>query len=156
MGALAPLSPAGYQIGSIAMRQGIPGFPCSVSLFRCSGRLGDPRCAFRGNRHESYAPLPVLLAAIAFGGAGVVLGRAGRRDRRVLSLGGCFFCIASATSLRFVPLAAPLLPSKALLSFFTAFLPECFLPFFLWRFVREFPRVVKLDRWLGLSMPRSW
>jgi len=91
--------------------------------------------------------LPVLLAAIVFGGAGVVLGRAGRRDRRVLYLGGCFLCIASATSLRFVPLAAPLLPSKALLPVFTAVLPECFLPFFLWRFVREFPRAVRLDRW---------
>jgi len=92
---------------------------------------------------------PLLLTALAFGGTGAVLARAGRRDQRALFLAGFFLCVASAPSLRFIafaPAVLPYLPVRLL----TALLPEAFLPLFLWLFAREFPRVVRLDRWAGL------
>jgi hypothetical protein len=92
---------------------------------------------------------PGFFAALAFGGAGAVLARAGRRDRRALYLAGFFLGVASATSHRFVELAPAILPffPGTLLA---ALLPETFLPFFLWSFAGEFPRVVRLDRWAPL------
>jgi tRNA A-37 threonylcarbamoyl transferase component Bud32 len=92
---------------------------------------------------------PGFFVALAFGGAGAVLAHAGRRDRRALCLAGFFLGVASATSHRFLELAPAILPSFPG-TLLTALLPETFLPFFLWSFAREFPRVVRLDRWAAL------
>ena len=86
---------------------------------------------------------PVLATMISFAAAGILLCAIGRRDRRALSLAGFFLCVASATAQRFLGL----LPRNPAFVLLPAFLPEAFLPFFLWRFAGEFPRTLRLDRW---------
>lgn len=90
---------------------------------------------------------PTLLYSLVYIGAGVVLARAARRDSRALSLAGFFLIMASSVSSYF---PSPL--SRVLSGWWPAvlsrdlFLPDAFLPFLLWRFTREFPRVLRLDR----------
>jgi serine/threonine-protein kinase len=69
------------------------------------------------------------------------------RDRRALALGGFFLTIASAAA--YPGAARAVAHAHALqtpLAAGLALLPECFLPYFLWQFVRDFPRVVALSR----------
>lgn len=82
-----------------------------------------------------------------FGGTAGWLLRAGRRDRRAVALAGFFLTVASAAAYRGAALAVAHGPALGALSAFNlALLPECFLPYFLWQFVRDFPRVVALSR----------
>ncbi len=94
--------------------------------------------------------LPMLLYS-SYLGAGVVLARAARRDSRALSLAGFFVIMPSSAPSLFPPLLSLVLLGwwPALLSRHL-FLPEAFLPFLLWSFTREFPRVLRLDRWAPL------
>ena len=106
---------------------------------------------------QGAVPAPLVLAtALVFGGAGVVLVRAGRQDRRTLSLAGFFLCVASAASLRFLSVLTELSPVRPVAVALNAFLPETFLPFLLWRFTREFPRVLRLDRWAAVVQGAVW
>jgi hypothetical protein len=90
--------------------------------------------------------VPGFLTALGFGSAAAVLAHTGRRDRRALYLAGFFLGVASATSHRFleaIPAGLFFFPARLL----ATLLPETFLPFFLWGFAREFPRVIRFDRW---------
>ncbi len=95
--------------------------------------------------------LPTLLYSLVYVGAGVVLACAARRDSRALSLAGFFLCTASSASSSFASALGAIFSAwwPAVLSL-NLFLPEAFLPFLLWRFTSEFPRVLRLDRWAPL------
>ena len=79
-----------------------------------------------------------VVNVLMFGVGGVVLLAGGGRDSRLPLLGGLFVTIGSA-------FAATLMPSPEagqggmLFAVFRPLLPEAFLPFMLWRFVRRFP-----------------
>lgn len=93
-------------------------------------------------------PLPSQFARLATGTfliCGVTLLLAGRGDRRALHLGGVFLCAASTMALRLLPAAAPLPLLAETAQGARHVLPEALLPFYLWRFVREFPRVVRFE-----------
>ncbi len=100
------------------------------------------------------AALPVLVV-LACGGAAVVLLRFGRRDARAAHLGLFFLALAAACSHRASGFLAAAAPGWATLhGALHALAPECFLPYFLWSFVRGFPRVVvlrPLDAGLALA-----
>ncbi len=86
-------------------------------------------------------PVLPLATAVVFAGAAAVLGFGGRFDRRARYLAGFFAGIASAASQPFlVPQAGPAAVAAAG-SVLAIPLFECFLPFFLWSFVRAFPRI---------------
>jgi hypothetical protein len=69
----------------------------------------------------------------------------GRRDRRAISLAGFFLCLASAPAQRLVaPLRAILPNAQFVLG--PGIFPDCFVPFFLWRFARDFPRTLRFSR----------
>lgn len=87
----------------------------------------------------------LLFSALVFGAAGAAVAVAGRWDRRTAPLAGLFLAIASATSLPSLGHAvrdAPFPPGRWL----AAFPLETFFPFFLWWFVSNFPRVVRVER----------
>lgn len=94
---------------------------------------------------------PVLVTLVVFSGAGLLLCLLGRRDRRAQSLAGFFLGVAGATAVPFLRLLPRenLPPACRGVLAGLAFLPETLLPFFLWRFTSEFPRVLRLDRWDG-------
>lgn len=90
-------------------------------------------------------PGPVLATALMFGAGAVVLALAGRADERTRPLAGVFLGIASAAAQPF--LSALAASTTVPIEWVSALLPECFLPWFLWRFVRQFPRVTRVGRW---------
>ncbi len=94
----------------------------------------------RQDRHP-FSPLLSggLMLAFGLGAIGLLLG--GRRDPRAGHLGAFFLIVASAFSRRF----HAFLPdsARALLG---GLPPDAFLPWFLWQFLREFPRAVRLSR----------
>jgi len=97
----------------------------------------------------------VISAMLVFTVSALVLLTAGSRDPRSLPLAGVFLCVSAATSQRFLaqlPLITPWIPAQ----FLGAFLPEAFLPFFFWSFVRDFPRVVRFSRWSRVIEPMRW
>lgn len=112
--------------------------------FAVLGWLAGPR------EVRNVPTLLMLLAVLAFDGAGVVLALAGKRDRRVTSLAGFFLCLASGAAQSFLHTAADRLAAYPGIRALTALQPQTFLPFFLWRFSRSFPRVLRLDRWAPL------
>jgi len=113
-------------------------------LFGFVRTLSEPAAARTGL-------LPTLLCSLVYTGAGVILARAARQDSRALSLAGFFLIIASSTYSYFQFSLEAILPGwwPAVLSMHL-FLPGAFLPFLLWRFIREFPHVLRLDRWAPL------
>ncbi|HVT14812.1 MAG TPA: protein kinase [Thermoanaerobaculia bacterium] len=87
-------------------------------------------------------PIINYLFILIFGAAAVLLFLVGRQDERAISLGGFFLLIALAFCNR---------PTTLLITTGTGALkttglalgslrPDIFIPFFLWRFVRDFPR----------------
>lgn len=97
---------------------------------------------------RSEYPIPASLVHVvllAFCGGGLVLVLSGRRDARTYYLGGFFLCFASAAALRFLPVAAPLVQVAAVARFLQGLYPDAMAPWFLWQFVRRFPRVVRFE-----------
>jgi hypothetical protein len=92
---------------------------------------------------------PIVLVAhvLVFGGAAVFLAWAGRRDRRAVHLGVFFLLVAVSFAngliTRLVPLAGA---ADHLRLGLLALHPDAFLPWYLWRFVRQFPRLPRLER----------
>lgn len=122
----------------------------ACGLWGLIGRLSEPAA-------ERTGLLPLLLYSLVYAGASVVLARAARQDSRTLSLAGFFLSVASYA-------LSPLMsePGSIFSTWWPAvlspnlFLPEAFLPFLLWRFTREFPRVLRLDRWASLVQAAVW
>lgn len=83
------------------------------------------------------------LASVVFGVAAAWLLRTGRRDRRAVALGGFFLTVAAATAFHGAAAWTAVWPDATRASL--ALVPESFLPYFLWQFVRDFPRVVALS-----------
>ena len=114
------------------------------------GRLSGPAA-------ERTGLLPLLLYSLGYVGAGVVLARAARQDSRTLSLAGFFLSVASnAMSPLMSEPGSIFSPWWPVVLSPNLFLPEAFLPFLLWRFTREFPRVIRSDRWAPLVQAAVW
>ncbi len=103
----------------------------------------------RGPGEAHHVPtLAMLLVVLAFDAAALVLALAGGRDRRAPALAGFFLGLAGGAAqplFHLAPWGAH--PAARALA---GLLPETFLPYFLWRFSRSFPRVLRLDRWAPL------
>jgi eukaryotic-like serine/threonine-protein kinase len=82
-----------------------------------------------------------LLFIVAFGATAALLLLGGRKDRRALSLGGFFLVTATAWCNGPLRNVAELegVPGAPLFSMVNALELDCFLAFFLWAFVRDFP-----------------
>ena len=81
-----------------------------------------------------------LLCIVTFGATAALLLLGGRNDRRALSLGGFFLVAATAWCNR--PLGDAVqqgVPGAPLFSLVNALELDCFIAFFLWFFVRDFP-----------------
>ena len=87
-----------------------------------------------------------LVASLWFGGAGVVVAVTGRWDLRTAPLAGLFLAIASAVSMPLLADATEGGSGGPLPWWLSGALVEAFFPFFLWRFVEQFPRIVRLER----------
>jgi hypothetical protein len=92
----------------------------------------------------------MLLAAFAFVICAAALALGGRRDLRTRPLAAFFLVNASAQTQPLVRTLGETFPDLEWIQWVRALLPECFIAYFLWRFVRVFPRVVHLDRWSSL------
>jgi hypothetical protein len=95
-------------------------------------------------------PVPLLLHAavvLSFGFAGGALVLGSIADRRAVWLGGVLLAVASAVCHRYAlsPALVGALPPAAA-GLVQGLLPEALLPTFLWLFVSDFPRVVRLSR----------
>lgn len=102
-----------------------------------------------GRPDASAIPAGLVAATSALlAGAATALVLAAAQDRRAWLLAGFFCTLASAASQRLVPWLAGDLPDWSL-SLARALLPEACLPLFLWLFVRDFPRVVRLSMLAG-------
>ncbi|MCP4902309.1 MAG: serine/threonine protein kinase [bacterium] len=86
------------------------------------------------------------IAAVTFGVSGVVVALAGRWDSRTAPLACVLLCIASATAQPQIGRVVDLIPDSGLVLWIWAALLECFLPFFLWQFAQQYPRIVHLGR----------
>ncbi len=99
---------------------------------------------------KNVPPALVLATGLTFAVSAVILLRGGRFDRRTRPLAGFFLAVSAATSQFFLSQAVESSLVGTALRWISAFLPECFLPYFLWRFVEDFPRVFHLSRWSRL------
>ena len=102
-----------------------------------------------------------LLNVVAFGGAAALLIFAGREDLRAVHLGAFFLLVATSFAhpgIRWLgPAVAPAFASA--FDLVSAVQVDAFLPYLLWLFVRDFPRVppsVRLKRMLRLGLSVSW
>lgn len=97
------------------------------------------------NRPPGAVPAELLaLVSTVFAIAAAALVSGGRADRRAQHLAGLFVLVAAACSR---PLANAFLaswPVQEVGAVLAALLPESFLALMLWRFVRDFPRLVRL------------
>lgn len=91
-------------------------------------------------------PEPVLAFILAFLGSAFVLIRREHFDSRAIWLAGFFLAAASSASHVFLDSLPVLFGDNTWTKAWSGVLPECFLPAFLWGFLREFPRVRHLDR----------
>lgn len=91
-------------------------------------------------------PEPVLAFILAFLGSALVLIRREHFDSRAIWLAGFFLAAASSASHVFLDSLPDLFGDNTWTKVWSGVLPECFLPAFLWGFLREFPRVRHLDR----------
>ena len=81
---------------------------------------------------------PLVVNALLFGVAGIVLLAGGGRDRRLPLLGGLFLAISSAFVTVLMP-STGACADGAVVSPLRSLQPEAFLAFALWRFVQGFP-----------------
>jgi hypothetical protein len=90
---------------------------------------------------------PVLLGlVVVFGVAGAVLLTLGQRDRRAVSLGVFFLLAGTSFTVPFWEDLAERVPAaEAALRIGLSVRVETFLPFYLWLFVRDFPRVRRVE-----------
>jgi hypothetical protein len=84
--------------------------------------------------------------AVSFAITGVWLIAGSQRDRRAAALGGFFLTVSSAFAHRFVLRLDGFVHGEVFAVLLRGPLPEAYFPVFLWRFAREFPRVVHLTR----------
>jgi hypothetical protein len=93
----------------------------------------------------AFPPWVHALHVVVFGGAGALLIAGGRADVRPRRLGAVFTLLAASFSDRLLAAAASggSLPSAVTTPAHVLVLlqPEAFVPFFAWRFVKEFPRI---------------
>ena len=85
---------------------------------------------------------PIVLVAheLVFGGAAAFLAWAGRHDRRAVHLGAFFLLVAVSFANGLITRLAPLSgAADHLRQGLLALHPDAFLPWYLWRFVRQFP-----------------
>jgi hypothetical protein len=102
-----------------------------------------------------------LLNIAAFGGAASLLVIAGRHDPRAVHLGAFFLLVATSFAhpgIRRLPLAdVPI--AGAVVALVRAVQVDAFLPYALWLFVRDFPRVqpsARLKRLVRLGISAGW
>jgi hypothetical protein len=102
-----------------------------------------------------------VLNVVAFGGAAALLVFAGRQDLRAVHLGAFFLLVATSFAhpgIRWlVPALSPAFAGA--IEVVRAVQVDAFLPYVLWLFVRDFPRVphsVRLKRMLRLGLSVSW
>ena len=115
-----------------------------------------------GNTGGNVPPTLIsLLNIIAFGGAASLLVLAGRRDPRAVHLGAFFLLVATSFAhpgLRRLALAeVPV--AGALAALLRGLQVDAFLPYTLWLFVRDFPRVqpsARLKRLMRLGISAAW
>ena len=89
---------------------------------------------------------------MVFGGAAAVLAWAGRHDRRAVHLGVFFLLVAVSFANGLITRMAPLTGGvDHLRQWLLALHPDAFLPWYLWRFVRQFPRLPRADRGPGVE-----
>ena len=100
-------------------------------------------------------PFPAVVSLThigVFGGAAFFLTAAGRRDLRAVHLGVFFVLVAVSFANGLVVRLEGLEGGARGLSLaLLAIHPEAFLPLFLWRFVRQFPRLNRFDRGQGVE-----
>ncbi|HVT57752.1 MAG TPA: protein kinase [Thermoanaerobaculia bacterium] len=112
-----------------------------VGVVVASLQLGKPLPAGLANPYDIPPFINYLWVAV-YGAVGIFLLIAGRGDERAISLGGFFLLIADSFCARFIHLLAAadsdILRSAGLV--FRGIRPEILMPFFFWRFARDFPR----------------
>jgi len=104
--------------------------------------LGVAGFLFGPGSSVSVPGWPLAATAIVMAASGVVVAIAGRWDPRTSPLAGVFLSIASAPAITLTSFMA----AGATQRLASAPLFEVFLPFFLWWFVEQFPRVLRLER----------
>jgi GAF domain-containing protein len=120
-----------------------------VQVLASTGGIGTPSSG-------TYFPSAVFFISVAaFATAGVALLVLGRRDRRAVSLGLFFLLVATSFSHPLLStLTAGISAGGRVLALLAAVHVEVYQPFFLWCFVREFPRTWRIGpprllvRWL--------
>ena len=102
-----------------------------------------------------------VLNVVVFGGAAALLVFAGRQDLRAVHLGIFFLLVATSFAhpgiRRLIPGFSP--PFAGAIELVRAVQVDAFLPYVLWLFVRDFPRVplsLRLKRMLRLGLSVSW
>ncbi len=101
---------------------------------------------FGAAANSRVPPAPVLVFILTYLVAALVLVRREEFDTRVIWLAGFFFAAASSATQIFLPRLPLVFGGGPSAEIWSAVLPECFLPAFLWGFLREFPRVRRFDR----------
>jgi hypothetical protein len=137
-----------------ALRTGRPAMPFLVRAVVALGlahvALGLAAYALGRVSLEAVLPGARVVTATALGVSGVLL-YFGGRDERTKWLGAIFVALASGASLgfaRLLPLwpGAPIGPAAP----WGVPLPDCLLPWLLWRFAEGFPAVVRFNRLEGV------
>lgn len=122
-----------------------PGFRRAVaSLAGMQVAVGIAGYAWGRPDGHPVEPVLVASAVLAFGAAALTLVVAGGHDRRAVHLGLFFLLVAAAFAHRFAPWLAHVSPLFPFLSRWIH--PDALMPWPLWLFVREFPRVVRFGR----------
>lgn len=100
-----------------------------------------------------------LVLVVVFAGTAALLLVGGRRDRRAVSLGAFLLAIATAWCNRPLRLAGEYdVPGASLFSFLNSIELDCFLPLFIWAFVRDFSihtLSVRQRRWIDRAVALS-
>lgn len=122
------------------------GAPYAVVVLVATAYTGAGMAGFVVGTDSSPPPAYLqFIAVLTYAVAALFLGWSARSDARANYLAGFFLIVACSFSARFVDDAVAWLGAAT--APVTVVLPEVFLPAFLWRFVREFPRVVRFNRW---------
>jgi hypothetical protein len=111
--------------------------------------IGVAAIATTGRLRTGDVPLALFqreLRVIAFGLAGALLLATAKRDSRARLLGICFALVGSMSADALVRVHAATATSLHLVERIMAVQADAFLPYFLWRFAREFPRAPHVGR----------